>query len=357
MQRERIYKRGNKYYFDVTIEGKRYRKSTGTNTLREAIDYRDNYLNALEKNINKDVSVINNNRYTSIFNDVVVKFLESKKRTIREKTFELYKQLLKSLYMYFKNKDLNDIKKIDLNDYINYRKLKNISDGYIRKELVLLQNIYNFALENELISNNPFLTFKFKKELKDYTARDRTLSIEEIEKLLNNSNKDLKRLIIVLLETCMRIKEALNIQFTDIATDPNTNIQYLRIRKEISKSKRERFIPLTNDALEQILNNKIEKPNSIYIFTDKKGNVYKTTPKKALTTAIRKAGLTQFGFHILRHTGATLLLQGLTYKGERIKPKRIEVISELLGHSDINLTKKIYAKFDKENFFVEFLEK
>lgn len=164
-------------------------------------------------------------------------------------------------------------------------------------------------------------------------------------------------MIIVLLETCMRIKEALNIQFTDIATDSNTNIQYLRIRKEISKSKKERFIPLTNDALEQILNNKIEKPNSVYIFTDKKGNVYKTTPKKALTTAIRKAGLSQFGFHILRHTGATLLLQGLTYKGERIKPKRIEVISELLGHSDINLTKKIYAKFDKENFFVEFLKK
>ena len=73
-------------------------------------------------------------------------------------------------------------------------------------------------------------------------------------------------------------------------------------------------------------------------------------------TAIKKANLSPFGFHIFRHTGASLLLQGLNYKGEKIKPKRIEVISELLGHSDINLTKKIYAKFTKESFFVELLE-
>lgn len=356
MQNENIYKRGKTYYFDLTVNGRRYRKSTGKYTLREAIEVRDNYLKSLKDN---NTTIINNKiqlQYTSIFNDVVVKFLENKQRTLRNKTYELYKLLLKNLYCYFNNKDLNNVKKIDLYDYINYRKINNISDGFIRKELVLLQNVFNFALENELVNNNPFVSFKFKKELKDYSVRERTLTIEEIDKVLNNSSKELKRLIIVLLETCMRIKEALNIQFTDIATDPKTNIQYLRIRKEISKSKRERYIPLTKNALEQILNNKIDKPNSIYVFTTPSGDIYKTSPKRTLYTAIKKANLSPFGFHIFRHTGASLLLQGLNYKGEKIKPKRIEVISELLGHSDINLTKKIYAKFTKESFFVELLE-
>ena len=353
MREEQLYKRGNKYYFDITIDGKRIRKSTGKATFREAIEVKEAFLRLIkDKFINTTIT----KNYSSIFDDVVLRFLENKKRTTREKTFELYKLFLKSLFKYFNSKDLNVIRKIDLNEYINYRKLQNVSDGLIRKELSLLQNIYNFAIENELVNNNPFMTFKFKKELKDYGIRDRTLTIEEIEKLLNNSSEDLKRLIIVLLATCMRIKEALNIQFTDIATDPRTSIQYLRIRKEIAKNKRERYIPLTREALEQILKNKVDKPNSVYIFATPDGGAYRTTPKRALNTAIKKANLKQFGFHIFRHTGASLLLQGLNYKGEKIKPKRIEIISELLGHSDISLTRKIYAKFDKQSFFVEMLE-
>lgn len=113
MQGERIYKRGNKYYFDVTIDGKRYRKSTGTNTLREAIDYRDNYLKTLEKSKDNIGSVSNTNiRYTSIFNDVVIKFLEGKKRTVRKGTYENYIIFLKNIYKFFNGKDLNDIKKL-----------------------------------------------------------------------------------------------------------------------------------------------------------------------------------------------------------------------------------------------------
>lgn len=352
MREEQLYKRGNKYYFDITIDGKRIRKSTGTNSFREAVEVKENFLRLIR---NKLATTITKN-YSSIFDDVVIRFLENKKRTIRDKTFILYKLLLKNLFKYFNNKDLNNIRKIDLNEYINYRKLQNASDGFIRKELSLLQNIYNFAIENELVNNNPFMSFKFKKELKDYNIRDRILTLEEIDKLLNNSSEDLKRLIIFLLETCMRINEALKIQFTDIATDQRTNIQYIRVRKEITKNKKERYIPLSKEALEQILKNKVDKPNSIYIFTTSKGDVYKTTPKRTLNTAIKKANLKQFGFHIFRHTGASYKLQGINYKGEKIKPKRIEIISELLGHSDINLTRKIYAKFDKQSFFAEMLE-
>ena len=114
---------------------------------------------------------------------------------------------------------------------------------------------------------------------------------------------------------------------------------------------------MPKEALEQILKNKVDKPNSIYIFTTSKGDVYKTTPKRTLNTAIKKANLKQFGFHIFRHTGASYKLQGINYKGEKIKPKRIEVISELLGHSDINLTRKIYAKFDNKVFLWKYWNK
>jgi integrase len=58
--------------------------------------------------------------------------------------------------------------------------------------------------------------------------------------------------------------------------------------------------------------------------------------------------LDKIGFHTLRHTFASHKLQGINYKGERIKPLRIEIIAEILGHRSIDLTKKVYAKYDKK---------
>lgn len=122
---------------------------------------------------------------------------------------------------------------LDFDVFIN-----NIKGNEICERSNYINEAINTTLTSPLI---PFMSFKFKKELKDYSIRDRILALEEIDKLLNNSSEDLKRLIIFLLETCMRINEALNIQFTDIATDQRTNIQYIRIRKEITKNKKERY--------------------------------------------------------------------------------------------------------------------
>ena len=84
---------------------------------------------------------------------------------------------------------------------------------------------------------NSFFKY-FKKTLKNYETKERFLTPEEIKNLLENSNKYLKRIIIFLLETGLRINELINLLYTDIATDLKTNIQYVVIKKEISKNKK-----------------------------------------------------------------------------------------------------------------------
>lgn len=200
------------------------------------------------------------------------------------------------------------------------------------------------------------MSYRFKKHLQDYRPRELFLTPAECQSLVNGCNPYLRRLVIVLLETGMRIHEALTLLFTDIATDAQTNIQYIHLRAENTKSNKDRYIPLTKLAMEQINQQKLEFPASLYVFTDSKGNYYRTTPKKALATAIQKAQLASVAFHTLRHTFASLKLQGLDVYGNHIKPLRIEVISELLGHADISITKKIYAKFDKQSIITAFLE-
>lgn len=69
---EQLYKQGNKYYFDVTIDGKRIRKSTGKNSFREAVEVKEAFLKVV-----KDKFITINKNYSSIFDDVVIRFLEN----------------------------------------------------------------------------------------------------------------------------------------------------------------------------------------------------------------------------------------------------------------------------------------
>lgn len=346
-----FYKRGNIWWFTYTKQGKQYHQSSKNSDLSKAIKFKEEFLKNLDKgDLTCSNSQIEDNE-TSLFDFVVLKFLDEKERTCREGSIKFYKLLLTKLLPKFSGKYINKITKQDIRDYEEYRLMNGCTEGFLIKELKLLKNIFNFASELDIIDYNLFNSYKITKKLKDYEPKERFLTPQETRELIENCNEHLRRLVIFALETGMRIKEITNLCFVDIATEPQSKIQFARVRKDISKNKKERFIPLSILAMEQVNKQKLEFPNSSFIFTDSKGNYYKTTPKTAMNTAFRKAGLKEKGdlFHILRHTFASLKLQGLTIYGERVQPKPIELISQILGHSSIDLTLKVYAKFSKES--------
>jgi integrase len=271
-------------------------------------------------NVNIDNQKEQAQRKDYAFDDMALKFLEEKERSCKSGTLKNYGMFLKNLFPFFSKKYLFAINKAMIKEYENYRRINGCKEQYLREELSCLQNMFNLALEYEMTENNPFNSYKFRKQIKDYEPRERYLEPKEIQRLLVECNKYLQRLILFLLETGLRIKEALNICFSDISTDPKTNIQYLVLKKEITKSNKTRFVPLSKLAMEQINKQKIDFINSLFIFTDNKGNPYKTTPKKALRNSFRKANIEPAGFHIFRHTFASLKLQGLDVEGNKIRP-------------------------------------
>ena len=354
---ESLVKRGNKYYIDYYDKQtkQRIRISTGTDLEDVAKEFRDNYFYNLKHNSqqNNNVGYINNNQ-EYIFDDIALKFLNDKKRTCRINTYKKYQSKMKNLAKFFTTKTLNSINKLIISNYCDYRFMNGCNQSLLREELSVLNNIFNYAVELDMMLSNPLLTFKFKKKYEDYKPRLRYLTIEEINKILNinTSNELIKIQVIILLETGLRINEAMNILFTDISIDTQTKIPFLIIRKEISKNNKEGYIPLSKLAMEQINKIKIKFPNSLFIFVKNDGTPYKTTPKKAFKNLLIEAKIKDLkgvGFHILRHTFASLKLQGLDIYGNKIKPIPIHILSKIMRHSNIRITEERYAMLSMQN--------
>ena len=357
---DKLCKRGEKYYIDYYEKrtGQRIRISTGTSIENVAIKFRDNFLKNLEEKIQQETNIPQEHKKDYIFDDVALKFIEEKQRTCRPKTIKDYFFLLRNLTKFFSRKFLIEINKSLLKSYENYRLINGCSQGLLKKEMVLMQSLMSYACVLDMLDKNPFDNYKFRKELKDYEPKTRFLTPAEARLLIDNSNELLAIQLIFLFNTGLRINELLNLLYTDVSIDPITKINYICIRKEISKSKKERIVPLTKEAMEQINKMKIKFPNSLFIFVDSKGFPYKTTPKKALETAKRKAGLTDIGgFHITRHTAGSWWLQGVNLQGEQVKPLRIEIVKELLGHSSVIITEKHYAKLTNQNILQSLIER
>lgn len=353
---ENLVKRGKKYYIDFYDKQtkQRVRISTGTDIEDVAKEFRNNYFYNLKYNSqrNNNVGCINNNQ-EYIFDDIAIKFIEDKQRSCRYNTIKQYKSILKNLTSFFSGKNLKEINKTLIKSYENYRLINGLTQEFLKKELVVLQIILNMAVEYDMLEKSPFINYNFKKELKSYEPKTRFLTPAEARLLISNSNELLAIQLIFLFNTGLRINELLNLLYTDVAVDPITKINYITIRKEISKNKKERIIPLTKQAMEQINKMKIKFPDSLFIFVDNKGQPYKTTPKKAFETAKRKSNLKDIGgFHITRHTAGSWWLQGTNLEGESVKPLRIEIVKELLGHSSVLITEKHYAKLTNQNILL-----
>ena len=341
-----VYRRGRIWWMSYTSGGKQNCISTHRSDKKEAIAYRQEYLTKLEKATQEQ-------RVGHLFAYVVNEFLNEldtklKNNKIRLKTYKQYDDYIfkhNGILSFFKDRIINNINLQDIKLFERLLLNNGASDGYVIKHLKILKTIFNFAFKMEYIDKNIFDRYNFFEVYSNYGKREDIYNIDEIQAIIKNSNKQLSRLIIFLVNACSRISETLKLLKKDIIIDNGT--MWVVFRAENTKSKKERRIPLNKYARLSVEAQCRDFPNSIYIFTDEKGNNYKTDPKTALKTACKKAGVNMKGFHIFRHTGATLLYNGKNFLGEDIGLKSKEAISELLGHSDLKIT-NIYLNDNKE---------
>ena len=186
---------------------------------------------------------------------------------------------------------------------------------------------------------------KRKLKIKLPQSLPRAIDPEDIRKLLAVIDSARGRaLIVTLLRTGMRIGELLNTQMRDVNLTEK-RIEIYQAHKDLSG----RVVYLSADA-QRALHEwiKIRAVDSAYLFYGHKGwSLCYEAAREMFYKYLVKAELSQNGYtlHCLRHTFASELLNA---------GMRLECLQQLLGHSDIEMTRR-YARLTdntrKEEYF------
>jgi integrase len=155
---------------------------------------------------------------------------------------------------------------------------------------------------------------------------------QEERKFMEASSKHLKSILIVALNTGMRLGEILSLQWDQV------DLGSRRIRVENTKSGKTRFVEVNTPLLRELLELRRRDSRSPYLFFNPKTGKPLSTVKTAFKASCRRAGVEGLRFHDLRHTFASRLVK-----------RGIDLITvkALLGHSTVKITER-YTHSDQE---------
>ncbi len=244
-------------------------------------------------------------------------------------------RLFLAFYGELGKRDLEEIERVDLEAFIEHEQDRGIRLSTVRTRLACIIAFLHFLMEQEVISG-AFLKRSIKLKLPD--ALPRAMNPADVRKLLCviDDIRD-RALFLVLLRTGMRIGEALGLKLNDLD---------IRDRKihlfEGEKNSMGRVVYLSDDALFAIKLwlRRRDKTKELVFYGRGNRSICYSTGRSRFVNYLKKAGLEQKGYtvHCLRHTFASELLNA---------GMRLECLQQLLGHQDIEVTRRYARLTDK----------
>lgn len=317
-----------------TPEGKRNIKTFSAPTKSEVQQKIRKYLDRLDDE-EKAKSIVP-------FSAWADKWYASHRTEVEESTYCNYAFTLKKLKAYFGERPINEIRQMDINDFIELLLAQNLSKSTISKCKAMLFQIFTSAEDNELISKNPTVRSKSAKKAPKHVYPKHAFTPDEIQSLEEQLPNDLiGNSISTLIGTGIRVQELLALTKDDITPDGSLIV----VNKAVKMANREpylgspkseigdRIIPVSAKyrAHAQYLH---EHGGSKFIWTSSKraSGLYTIEEFRSQYRAALKAvpDVPYHSPHCCRHTYITQL---------QAQEVPMAFISALAGHEDAATTK------------------
>jgi len=312
-ERMGVFRKRGLWWIDYRINGRRRREKIGPSKAFAETVLGKRRLEIAE---GKFLGFEPEKKYTfSEAADRYLKYSETNKKSYDRDRCMFTKHLLPL----FGKRQLEDITSWDIEQYKARRK-KQVAPATVNRELSNLKATYNKAILWKMTKDNPVRGVKFFRE---NNRRLRFLMPDEIRILLDSCALHLKPMVIMALNTGMRRGEIFKLTWKDV--DFNQN----QITIGDSKNGEGRTVPMNDLLVKTLCRQKEERrPKNPYVFLRPSGKPFNCI-QAAFKSACKKAGITDFRFHDLRHTFAShLVMNGVD----------LATVKELLGHRTLIMT-------------------
>lgn len=289
---------------------------------------------------------------SSLYSEITNWMVMYKQKSVKPSTYDRMLTSLKLMERYdISDIDARDLRTSDIQDYVN----KLVDDNYalstIKKQYHLIGAFVEYANLTDLITKpihkgvrlpSESVVKKSKRDVFFYNADEQ----KALKRVLFRADSPAYNVVLIMLETGMRVGEALALCWSDI----DWHRRAVRISKtvvRIADQKRSyvqqsaksytsnRTIPLSKDAFDLLKwMKKTDQTLSDFIFHDENGGRLSYEALRWWTRkACDEAGVPYYGQHVFRHTFASNCYQ----RGCDVKK-----LSKLLGHSDVTITYNVY---------------
>lgn len=257
---------------------------------------------------------------------------------------------------------LDNITRLDIEEYLEYlalyekdgKEITNNERGRARK-LAALRSFYNYYYQNEMIETNPAalvpLPKRPEKEIIRLEPNEVAILLDQVEAGTKLTNKELEyhkktklrdvALLTLLLGTGIRVSECVGLDINDINFDEGG----IKIRR---KGGYEAVIYF-GDEVETALLDYLEEreniipaeghENALFLSLQNRRMAVRSVENLVKKYASRVTSLKKITPHKLRSTYGTTL-----YK----ETGDIYLVADVLGHKDVNTTRKHYAAMEQE---------
>ncbi len=289
-----------------------------------------------------------------------------KPNTVRPSTSSGYEWLFKKYVVpYLGRKKIADLKYRDVNDWINNLLQSGLGTSTVNSARAVLGQICRHAVRQGILASNPVeLTEKVRRLIGEKTQVREAWSKEEASAALRaaeGSEMDLFLHLCLLLG--LRHGEALGIKWDAVDFEKRSLAIKLTLKDERRETETGRGVvrltlsdPKTKSSIRQLqisprlfasferhkMMQSVRKlqagtnwTESGMVFTSAVGTgVYQANNRNFFYRFLDSHNIRRIRIHDIRHTFGTLALEGKA---------PIEAVSQAMGHSDIGITKRIYA--------------